>query len=337
MSTFESMAAGIKKQTFEPVYFLCGDEPFYIDSLVDLIDKHALAEHEKDFNRSIFYGRDSDAMDILNTAKRFPMMAERQLVMVKEAHTLDNFEAFESYLNNPVPTTVLVFAYKKGKPDGRKAIFKRLKKDFAKGYLETKKLYDNELPKWIEQYCISHKMKVEASSSILLAEYLGNDLSKISNELDKLTISLPEGTVINAKIIEENIGISKDFNVFELQEAMAKRDVEKVFRIANYMGANKKQNPLIGTLASLHSFFAKILAFYYLQDKSQNGVASALKMHPFAAKKLIEHTRGFNAKKVLSILSLIQTYDLKAKGVDSANTTDEDLLKELCWKIMNNY
>ncbi|MGY6562398.1 MAG: DNA polymerase III subunit delta [Luteibaculaceae bacterium] len=333
--SFESLAKDIKQKKFEPVYFFCGEETFYIDTLVDLIIDNVLQPHEKDFNESIFYGRDAECSDVINTAKRFPMMADKQLVLVKEAHDLGNFEMLEGYLKNPVQSTVLVFAYKKGKPDGRKPIFKLFSTLHAKGYLETKKMYDNQLPKWIEEYVQQKGLKIESQSALLLAEFLGNDLSKIANEVDKLCINMAQGNTINNKIIEENIGISKDFNVFELQEALGAKDVEKVFRIVNYMGANSKKNPMIGTLAALHGFFSKILAFYYLPDKTKTGVATALKMHPFAAQKVVENARAFNAKKVLQILNLIQEYDLKCKGVDSANASEADLLKELCYKILN--
>jgi len=332
--TFEEIYTSIKKQEYAPIYFLMGEESFYIDKITDYILENALPEAERDFNQTVFYGKDADMANIIDTARRFPMMATRQLVVVKEAQQLKNIELLDSYIKNPLKSTILVINYKYKSLDKRKAFTKNVAQY---GILfESKKIYENQLPDWISKYTSSLKLKIDTKASILLSEFLGNDLSKISNELDKLSINIPQGNTITADDIEKNIGISKDFNNFELQNALGKKDVLKANQIINYFSTNEKNNPIYVTIALLHSYFSKILKFHFLKNKTNDKlVASALGVNPFFVKDYKSAARLYNPKKLVTIINLLREYDLKSKGIGNVSSKNGDLLKELIFKTLH--
>ncbi|RXQ96824.1 DNA polymerase III subunit delta [Ancylomarina salipaludis] len=332
--TFEEIYSSIKKQEYAPIYFLMGEESFYIDKITDYILENALPEAERDFNQSIFYGKDADIANIIDTARRFPMMASRQLVVVKEAQHLKNIELLDSYIKNPLQSTILVINYKYKSLDKRKAFTKNIAQ---LGILfESKKIYENQLPDWITKYTNGLKLKIDTKASILLSEFLGNDLNKISNELDKLSINIPQGNTITADDIEKNIGISKDFNNFELQNALGKKDVLKANQIINYFSTNEKKHPIYVTIALLHSYFSKILKFHFLKNKTNdNSVASALGINPFFVKDYKSAAKLYHPKKLVSIINLLREYDLKSKGIGNVSSKNGDLLKELIFKTLH--
>lgn len=332
---FEQIINDLKNQVYHPVYFLMGEEAFFIDEISDYIEEHVLSEEEQEFNQTIVYGRDVDVATIVSYAKRFPMMANYQVVIVKEAQNINNIEDLQVYVENPLKSTLLVICYKYKKLDKRKAFTKLVDK---KGVLfEGVKLYDNELPAWIVASLSKKGYMILPDASVMLAEYLGSDLSKINSELSKLTINIPVGTTINTGHIEANIGISKDFNVFELQKALTKKDVYKANQIATYFTANPKENPLVVTLSVLYSFFAKILIFHYTHDKSKANISSVLGINPYFFNDYAEAIRVYSEPKTKKIISMLRVYDLKSKGVDNNATygSDGELLKELIYKILH--
>ena len=331
---FEEIYSSIKKQKYAPIYFLMGEESFYIDKITDYILANALPESERDFNQTIFYGKDADIANIIDTARRFPMMATRQLVVVKEAQVLKNIELLDSYIKNPLKSTILVINYKYKSLDKRKLFTKNVAQF---GILfESKKIYENQLPDWIAQYASSLKLKIDTKASILLAEFLGNDLSKISNELDKLSINIPQGNTITANEIEQNIGISKDFNNFELQNALGKKDVVKANQIINYFSTNEKNHPIFVTIALLYSYFSKILKFHFLKNKTNDKlIASAIGVNPFFVKDYKSAAKRYNPRKVVSIIKLLREYDLKSKGIGNVSSKNGDLLRELIFKTLH--
>jgi DNA polymerase-3 subunit delta len=330
---FEEIIRDLKNKIYKPIYFLYGEESFFIDKISDYISKNVLNEAEKDFNQSILYGKDSKIEDIINTAKRFPMMANHQVIIVKEAQNLKQIEKLEFYAEQPLNSTILVINYKQKNFDKRKKVYKSLTK--AGIVFESKKLYENEVGEWINNYLKQKKYSVSPKSTILLTEFLGTDLSKISNELDKLMISLPEGTEITPKHIEENIGFSKDFNVFELQNALGKRDVLKANRIINHFASNPNANPMVVTISNLFIYFSKILKLHYTKDKSKNNIASVLGVNPFFVQDYMRASAVYNVRKTVGIISLLREYDMKSKGYNNVSTSHGDLLKELIFKILH--
>ena len=332
--TFEEIYSNIKKQNYAPIYFLMGEESFYIDKITDYILANALPEAERDFNQTIFYGKDANIANVLDTARRFPMMATRQLVVVKEAQLLKDIDFLDSYIKNPLKSTILVINYKYKSLDKRKVFTKNIAKYGV--LFESKKIYENQLPDWIAKYARNLKLKIDTKAGILLSEFLGNDLSKISNELDKLSINIPQGSTITAEEIEKNIGISKDFNNFELQNALGKKDVIKANQIINYFSTNEKNKPIFVTIALLHSYFSKILKFHFLKNKTNDKlIASALGVNPFFVKDYKSAARLYNPRKVVSIIKLLREYDLKSKGIGNVSSKNGDLLKELIFKTLH--
>lgn len=323
----------LKKKNYKPVYFLSGEEPYFIDQISDFIEKKVLDESEKEFNQTVLYGRDTDVGTIVGEAKRYPMMSDKMVIIVKEAQNIRNIEDLDSYIANPLDSTILVICYKYKTLDKRKAFPKTVAK---KGVLfESKKLYDNKIPDWIAAYLKEKKYTASPKSSQLLTEYLGNDLGKISNELDKLMINLPPGTEITPDHIQMNIGISKDFNTFELNDALTKKDVVKANRIINYFAANSKEHPLVLTIASLNAFFVKLLRYHGLEDKSKESAARALGVHPFFVSDYVNAARNYPMQKLKAIAGYLREYDLRSKGIDNASADDGALMKELIWKILH--
>lgn len=323
----------IKAGNIQPIYFLMGEEPYYIDKLSDFIEQNVLTEEEKGFNQTVLYGRDVTIDDIVSTAKRYPMMAERQVVIVKEAQDLSRtLDKIESYAANPMESTVLVFCYKYKTLDKRKKVTKLLAQ---KGLVyESKKLYENQVGDWIKRVLAGKKYSIEPKATAMLVEFLGTDLSKINNELEKLQIILPVGSTINPQHIEENIGFSKDFNNFELLNALGSRNQAKAFQIAHYFANNPKNNPLIVTTSTVFGFFVKILRYHGLKDKNPSKVASVLGINQYFLKDYDVALRNYPMKKVSQIISSLREVDVKSKGV-GANLTQSDLLKEMLFKIFN--
>lgn len=323
----------IKAGNIQPIYFLMGEEPYYIDKLSDFIEQNVLTEEEKGFNQTVLYGRDVTIDDIVSTAKRYPMMAERQVVIVKEAQDLSRtLDKIESYAANPMESTVLVFCYKYKTLDKRKKVTKLLAQ---KGLVyESKKLYENQVGDWIKRVLAGKKYSIEPKAIAMLVEFLGTDLSKINNELEKLQIILSVGSTINPQHIEENIGFSKDFNNFELLNALGSRNQAKAFQIAHYFANNPKANPLIVTTSTVFGFFVKILKYHGLKDKNPSKVASVLGINQYFLKDYDVALRNYPMKKVSQIISSLREVDVKSKGV-GANLTQSDLLKEMLFKIFN--
>ncbi len=323
----------LKSGKYRPIYFLMGDEAYFIDKITDYIAQNALPPEQHAFNQIIMYGKDVTLAQIDNTARRFPMMSDRMVVIVKEAQNIKSFDNLSFYAQKPLSSTVLVINYKYKTLDKRKKVFKELENNGI--VFESKKLYENQVPAWIVKYLEEKKFTIDPVATRLLVDFLGNDLGKISNELDKLTISLKSGTKITPVHIEQNIGISKDFNVFELQNAMISRDMLKINRIVKYFGANPKNNPFVLTISNFSSFFSKILLVHSLKDKSKFNVAKVLKVNPYFADDYINASKTFSVGKLVNIISYLRIYDLKSKGVDNISTSEGELLKELVFKIMH--
>lgn len=323
----------IDDKKLKPIYFLMGEEPYYIDKLSDYIETNVLTEEEKGFNQTVLYGRDIEIEDIISTCRRYPMMSEYQVVIVKEAQDLSRtISNLESYVLNPTPTTILVICYKYKTVDKRTTLSKALPK---KGLLfESKKLYDTALPQWLKRVLSGKKLDIEPKASAMLLEFLGNDLSKIANEVDKLAIILPPGSIITPEIIEKNIGFSKDFNIFEFQKAIGQKNVIKSYSIAYYFHENPKDHNVIAVTGILFSFFSKVLQFHGLKDKSPKNVASVLKINPYFVGDYETTAKNFQMKKVSQIVASLRDIDIKSKGV-GASLNDKELYKNLLFTIFN--
>lgn len=334
MEEVKQLAIDIKNGKLKPIYFLMGEEAYYIDKISDFIEDTVLSEEERGFNQMVLYGRDVTIEEVISNAKRYPMMADYQVIIVKEAQDLSRtIEKLVDYAKNPQPTTILVFNYKYKTLDKRKALYKTLKKEAV--IYESKKLYENQVADWIRRVLSSKKYTIAPKAAQMLVEFLGTDLSKINNELEKLQIVLPKGTQISPEHIEENIGISKDFNNFELRHAIGERNALKAFRIVKYFAENPKDNPMVVTVSLLFSFFSQLLFFHGLKDKSPRNVAAALKVNPYFVNDYITAARNFPMKKVSEVVSTLRTFDVKSKGVDSNAVSQGDLLKELIVKIVS--
>ncbi len=339
--TIETIISDIKKRAFKPIYFLHGEESYYIDLIADMLEKEVLSEAEKGFNQTILYGKEADMLSIISTAKRYPMMSDYQLVIIKEAQNIKfgkgdgkDADPFASYVENPLKSTVLVFCHKYGSLDKRLKIAKSIEKNGV--LFESKKLYDNQVSEWAIQFVGTKGFKLDTKAGAMVAEYLGNDLSKVANELEKVMINMGDRKTITMDDIHKNVGISKEYNSFEFHTAIAKRDVLKANKIVDYFAANKKDNPLVLTIGQLNTYFSKIFTYYYLADKSKSNVASALKINPYFVQEYELAAKNYNFDKTCQVISLLREYDLKSKGVDSTGNTDEgELLKELVWKILH--
>ncbi|MAZ72596.1 MAG: DNA polymerase III subunit delta [Flavobacteriaceae bacterium] len=321
----------IKNGNVAPIYFLMGEEAFYIDGISNYIEQTLLNEEEKGFNQMVLYGRDVTIDEVVSNAKRYPMMAERQVVIVKEAQDLSRtIENLVSYAENPQPTTVLVFCYKYKKLDARKKLSKVLKKHNAVLF-ESKKMYDDKVPGWIIQVLNGKGYSITPKAAQMLTEFLGNDLSKINNELDKLQLIIKPEQQITPQLVEQNIGISKDFNNFELQNAIGAKNVKKAFAIVQYFAQNPKNHPLVMTVALLYSFFSKLLKYHAISNKAE--APKMLGVNPYFIKDYQTAARNYSMKEVSGIIASIREIDLKGKGVGAANMTPADLYKELLTSI----
>jgi DNA polymerase-3 subunit delta len=335
VNEYKKIITDILKKQYKPIYFLMGEEAFFIDKITDVIEENILTEDEKGFNFMTLYGRDVSMDEIISHAKRFPLMSDYQLIIVKEAQDLiKTIDKIEGYLAQIQPTTILVFAYKYKTLDKRKKFVKTIS---DKGVLfESKKLYDNQMGSWITQTLAEKNYKIEDKASAMLVEFLGTDLGKVNNELDKLKIILPAGSTITAADIEKNIGISKDYNVFELRKAMGERNEIKSYRIIAYFAQNPKDNPMVVITAQVFSFFVQLLQYHGLKDKSQANVASFLKVNPFFVKDFELGAKNYPMKKVSYIIDTLKTIDAKSKGLGAQNMSQHDLLKELLIHVFNH-
>ncbi|MEM9076018.1 MAG: DNA polymerase III subunit delta [Bacteroidota bacterium] len=333
MDRIKEIVSAIENKVPRPIYFLMGDEPYYIDKISQYISDHMLTEDEKGFNQMVLYGKETNIEDIVSNAKRFPMMAERQVVIVKEAqHLSRTIENLTAYAENPQPSTVLVFCYKYKKLDKRKKLYKAIQKH---GELyESKKLYENQVGEWIRRTLSGKKYTISSKASALLVEFLGTDLSKINNELTKLMVLVPKGDEITAELIEEHIGFSKDFNNFELKNAIGEKNIAKASRIIDYFSNNPKDNPFVVTIATLNNFFIQLLQYHGLADHSPNAVSKTLGVNPFFVKEFAIAAQNYPMKKVSNIISGLRELDLKSKGVGAQNIGQADLLKELLTKFV---
>lgn len=330
---FAAILADLKKKNYRPVYVFSGEEPYFIDVLTSYIEKNVLDDSEKEFNQTILYGRDTDVSTIISEAKRYPMMSDRQVLIIKEAQNIRNIEDLEPYVQNPLETTLLVICYKYKALDKRKAFAKTVAK---KGVLfESEKLRDYKVPDWISGYLKEKKYSANPKSLQMLTEYLGTDLGKIVNELDKLMINLPPGTEITPDHIQQNIGISKDYNTFELNDALSKRDVVKANRIINYFAANSKEHPMPVTMSALYNYFVKVMQYHFVPDKSKESVARALGVHPFFVQDYANAARNYPLGKLKGIFAFLREYDLRWKGVDNLSADEGELMKEMIWKILH--
>ncbi len=328
------IVTSIKNGQVKPIYFLMGEEPYYIDKIANYIEDYLMPEEEKGFNQMVMYGRDTSVDEIISNCKRYPMMAERQVIIVKEAQDLSRtIEKLEAYSDNPQPTTTLVVCYKYKKIDKRKKLYKSVAKSGV--IFETKRLYENQVSDWIQKSLKSSGFAISPKASQMLVEFLGTDLSKIDNELQKLQLIAPKGTNITPELIEENIGISKDFNNFELRKAIGMRDTVKAHRIINYFAQNTKDNPMVVTVSLLFGYFSQILQYHGTADKSKANIAKVLKVNPYFVADYVLAARNYPMRKVSQIITYLRDTDVKSKGVGAANMPSGDLLKELVVKIMN--
>lgn len=330
---YDQLIAELKAGKIAPVYFLMGEEPFFIDQITDYLEEHVVQEGARSFNQSILYGRETDIETVLAEAKRFPMMSDRQLVVVKEAQNLKKIEALLEYVKNPLKSTVLVVNYKYKSLDKRTTFYKAVQQNCV--VFETKKLYDNEVPGWIESHAHRAGFRCDHKSSALLTEFLGNDLSRIDNELKKLFLVCGPSKEITPALIEENIGISKDYNNFELQKSLGEKNAFKAIQIVQYFEANPKNNPLVVTIGVLYSYFTKLMLLHSAADKSPKGLAVAMGVNPFFVKDYQAAAGKYNLAKLSSIIAFLREADTRSKGMENSTTDEGQIMRELVYKILN--
>jgi len=322
-----------KKKTFKPIYWLEGEEEYFIDKVIDYAEHNILAESEASFNLSVFYGKDANWADIINACRRYPMFAERQVVLLKEAQQMRDIEKLEAYVDNPLSSTVFVVSYKEKKLDARKKFTKLVKE---KGVLvTTKKLYDREVPEWTQNLIQSKGLTITPKGLALLVDHIGNDLSRIENEIDKLSVNLGKRTGITEDDIENYIGVSKDYNVFELQAALAAKDLARSIRIIQYFEANPKAGPIQLVLPSIYSFFSKVFMIFGTGTNDEKTIATAIGVNPYFMKEYMQAARLYTYPGVERALLLLHSYNLKSIGVGNTATEDASLMKEMVVKMMS--
>lgn len=339
--TFEAILQELKQNKFRPVYFLCGEEPYFIDTIADYIEANVLAEEERDFNQTILYGQDTDTANIIANAKRFPMMSEKQVVIIKEAQNVKDLVSKDeekaahllAYIQNPQPTTVLVFCYKNKTLDKRTALAKALDKHAV--FFVSEKIRDYKLADWVTGYITGRGYRITPKAAILVSEFLGADLSKIANEFDKLFINVPPAQAIDEAVIEKYIGVSKEYNIFELNNALGKREGVKAYKIVDYFARNQKNYPLVLTISTLYGYFTKLMLIHTLPDKSDKNVAATIGINPFVAKDYIAAARNYNAVKLRHIVTYLREADMMSKGIEYPSLSEKEILNELVYKILN--
>ena len=336
VASYDLLRREILKKTYHPIYLLQGEESFFIDDLTNLLDISVLTETEKDFNHTTFYGVDSDVRTIISACKRYPMMSEFQVIIVKEAQKLANIELLELYAKKPLKSTILIINYKHGTIDGRKSVVKAI--DKVGVIFDSKRIYENKIPAFITSYFNDRGIQIDMKATQMLVDYVGNDLSKLVKELEKLEVVLSgKGKKITPEIVEENIGISKDYNNFELIKAIANKDKDRAYRIVSYFEKNQKENPLVMTLYSLIYYFNNLVECFWLTQRSDQAVMNTLNLrNTYMTQDYMAGLRNYNVNDVMKIISNLRTFDAKSKGIDNPPfTTNGDLLKELVYKIMH--
>ncbi len=335
----KKVLADLKTRKYAPVYFLQGEETFYIDRISDYIENNVLSEAEKGFNQVVVYGKDVNMASVLTHARRFPMMAERQVVIVKEAQDIQDIgketgsKLLLDYLARPVPSTLLVFCHKNKALDKRRELGKKI--DQLTLCISTKKLYDNQLPEFVQEYASDKKLSIEERGVIALCEFVGNDLHRLANEIDKLAINLAPGESITAEKVMNQVGVSKEYNIFELQKAIIQKDTLLANKIVNYFESNTRKNPIIPVVAFLFSFFSKLLVASQAKDKSEKGLVSELKISPYAVRDYSFALRQYPVPRIVANIGHLKEADLKLKGVNTGSSSDGQIIRELVWRLMN--
>lgn len=337
VATFESIQSDIKARKFSPIYFFCGEQDYFIDALTDALEQNVLSEMERAFNQTILYGKDVSARQIIETARRLPMMADKQVVIIKEAQALslkaEEEQQYLAYMKNPVKSTVLVFAWKHGKPDGRKSFGKEMTK--AAVFFEPKKLYENQVAPIIKNWLSERKYKIEDRAADLLVEFTGIDLSKVMNELEKLIIGKPTGYSINIADIEKGVGASKDYNAFELSNALSAKNKSKVQQIVNYFKANPKNGPIVLVLGTLQNYFSKLYLAHQFKGLQDKDFAASMGINPYFTKDYRLGIQNYSASQIEKVFLLLEEYDLRSKGVNNGGADEGELMREMVFRIMN--
>ena len=328
----EKIISDWKKKLFKPLYWLEGEEEYYIDVVMDYAEHYILSNSEAEFNRMVFYGKDASWSEVVNACMRYPMFADKQVVLLKEAQQMRDIDKLEAYIENPLPSTIFVASFKEGKLDKRKKIYKLLQKNGE--VFNSEKLRDYKLPEWISEQVQAKGYAISSKAVMLLAEHIGNDLSRISNEIDKMTVNLGKRKEITEDDIENYVGVSKEYNVFELQDALSKKDLYKAMQIIQYFEGNPKAAPIQLVLPALYGYFSKLYSIFGLADKSEAAVKPLFYNNPFAAKQALETAKKYNYNGVEQTLLLLHEYNLKSVGINDSGTSDASLLKEMVVKII---
>ena len=331
--TFDKILDSIKKKEFSPVYFLHGEEAFFIDTIVDAIQDGVLTGQEREFNQMVFYGKDASAQNIINSARQYPMMAQKRVIILKEAQQMKNLQDLLSYIEKPVDSTVMVIAYKGKKMDMRSSFAKKVKENAL--LFESKKLYENQVGKWIKTYAKSKGMNMTDDACSLMTVLLGTELSKIDNELEKLRIAVGEEKQIELKDVKNNIGLSREYNVYELNSALGAKDVAKVFRIIDIFSTNPSQYPLIYIIITLYGYFTKVLIVSENIRKSDDELSKLAKFNRFFARDYKSAAKNYSRSKLIDIIGILKEYDLKSKGVEVRTPSQIELMKEMILKILS--
>lgn len=331
--TFEALLKDLKAKKYAPVYLLHGEEAFFIDKISSYIEEHVLTESEKAFNQIVLYGKEVAAEQVIDNARQFPMMAQHRVVVIKEAQAMNKIDQLVGYIENPSPQTILVIDHKYKKLDGRSKLNKVIK---SKGVIfESKKLYDNQVAPWITRAVAAKGKSIDPKAAEIMAEYLGSDLSKVSNEIDKILVNIKEQKAITEDIVQEQVGITKDYNVFELQKCIGARDTEKVFRIVKYFGDNPKSSPLVVVVSSLFSYFSKVYTTAYYKNKAPDKeLAQLVGVSPFFMGEYKQAAKNYSVGKLVDVFAALKIADLKSKGVGSRGTEENEILRELMIQIL---
>jgi DNA polymerase III subunit delta len=330
---YDELLRDLKNKIFLPIYLLEGEESYFIDRITQVFEESVLTPAERDFNQTVLYGKDTTVEQLDDACRRYPMFSNYQVIILKEAQALKKLEDLLPYVEKPLKSTILVLCYKHGKADKRTKFVKTIA---ANGVVFTSdKLYDDKVPAWITGYLRQKNVKISPDAEELLVEYLGNDLGKIANELDKLLLNVQEGKVIDVDDIERNIGISKEYNVFELNKALGEKNILKANRIADYFASNQKDNPLVVTLGTLYSFFSKLFMFHLVKNSSDKEIASTIGVNPYFLKEYKLAAQKYNQPHTERAIALLQEYDLRSKGVNSGTISEGELLKELVYRILH--
>jgi DNA polymerase-3 subunit delta len=338
-SEYTQILKDINSGSFAPVYFLQGEETFFIDNIIENIENTALDESQKSFNQIILYGKDTALTDVIGAARRYPMMGERQVVIVKEAQEMrdwtkdDKQSLVINYIENPLASTILVFGYKYKSVDKRTKFGKSIEKNSV--FLNAKKLYDNQVPDWILAYCKSKGVKVDDAAVMMLSENIGNNLQRLANEIEKLLLNVKEGQNVSASMVQKYVGISKDYNIFEMQKALSAMNKLKALKIANYFASNPSNNPLVLTIYSLFSYYSKLLLIHHSQDKNEKALAAAIGVNPFFVKEYLQAARNYPVGKVVQNIKHLHEADMQSKGIGYATKKEGPVLTELVYKLMN--